>query len=67
MLRLCSSSHRNILTHHVTSAAMEASPQSEATESARRSHMVMQWGQLVDHDVLATAGEFFDCCQRDIK
>ena len=46
---------------------MEASPQSEATESARSSHMVMQWGQLVDHDILATAGEFFDCCQRDIK
>ena len=24
-------------------------------------------GQLVDHDILATAGEFFDCCQNDIK
>ncbi len=49
------------------SAAMEANPPSETTESARNSHMVMQWGQLVDHDILATAGEFFDCCQNDIK
>jgi len=29
--------------------------------------MVMQWGQFLDHDIISTARDFFDCCDPRIK
>ena len=51
----------------LVSNALASLPSSNLTESMTSTHMVMQWGQLVDHDIIATAGEFYDCCQQEIK
>ena len=31
------------------------------------SHMAMQWGQFIDHDMVATAKAAFDCCHQEIR
>jgi hypothetical protein len=50
----------------VTDAAMGEGVQNE-TESETNTHMVMQWGQLVDHDIISTSKGAFDCCDDSIK
>ena len=57
----------NLPSPRAVSNAMASIVSSNLTESTTATHMVMQWGQLVDHDIIATAGEFYDCCQQDIK
>ena len=39
----------------------------EETESSVNTHMLMQWGQLIDHDILATSKSAFDCCDLSIR
>merc|ERR1719369_2240993 len=36
--------------------------QRKMTESKTLSHMAMQWGQFLDHDIVETAKSAFDCC-----
>ena len=49
------------------SAGLEQLPASADQESKTNSHMLMQWGQFIDHDMLDTAKEAFDCCDPKIR
>jgi len=39
----------------------------DETESKHNTHMLMQWGQFVDHDIISTSRDAFDCCDPEIK
>ena len=39
----------------------------DETESRVNTHMLMQWGQFVDHDIISTSRDAFDCCDPEIK
>jgi hypothetical protein len=39
----------------------------DVTESKVNTHMLMQRGHFVDHDIISTSKAAFDCCDPDIK
>ena len=50
----------------ITDSIMGEGIQAE-TESKVNTHMLMQWGQFVDHDIISTSKDAYDCCDPDIK
>jgi len=51
----------------ISDSIMTQGENENLTESDVNTHMVMQWGQMVDHDIISTSKSAFDCCNEEIK
>jgi len=59
--------HSNLPSPRLISERICVEGKEDETESRMNTHMMMQWGQFIDHDMLSTSGSAFDCCDPSIR